>query len=281
MIGTHHHIDGYARTVQADRMVAASERRPPADLEQLVATAAAGDEFAWATLVSRFQPHLLRVARAHGLNAHEAEDAVQDTWIRLMRGIAAVREPLALAGWLTTTTRRESLRMRERGRASADGEDPRDHLATTDDADARLEAEACRAAVSRALQALPVRHRRLLRALFDDAAGSYDDIARDLDMPVGSIGPIRGRCFARLRPTRSCGNSPMPSTDPRERRVSPSHPLRVRRAHPQRSDELVRVDGDRPEHECVADHRDDGPHRIRADREEVEAGSRTSPALRP
>jgi RNA polymerase sigma factor (sigma-70 family) len=200
MIGTHHHVNGYARAVHADRMAAASERRPPADLERLVATAASGDEFAWATLVSRFQPHLLRVARAHGLNAHEAEDAVQDTWIRLMRGISAVREPLALAGWLTTTTRRESLRMRERGaRERPTADDPRDHLATTDDADARLEAEACQAAVAHALQTLPVRHRQLLRALFDDAAGSYDEIARDLDMPVGSIGPIRGRCFARLR----------------------------------------------------------------------------------
>jgi RNA polymerase sigma factor (sigma-70 family) len=201
MIGTHHHVDGYVRTVHADRLAAASsERRPTADLERLVATAAAGDEIAWATLVSRFQPHLLRVARAHGLNAPEAEDAVQDTWLRLMRSIAAVRDPLALAGWLTTTTRRESLRVRERrSRERPTADDPRDAFAATDDADARLEAEACRAAVSRALETLPVRHRQLLRALFDDAAGSYDDIARDLDMPVGSIGPIRGRCFARLR----------------------------------------------------------------------------------
>ena len=62
-----------------------------------------------------------------------------------------------------------------------------------------MDAAACRDAVTRALDGLPPRHRLLMRALFDDAAGSYHEIARDLDMPVGSIGPIRGRCLTQLR----------------------------------------------------------------------------------
>src|SRR3954449_12619319 len=117
MIGSHHHVDGYVNAVQADRMAAVSRHRRPAerfDLDLIVTTAAAGDERAWAALVRRFQPQLLRVARAQGLGAHEAEDAVQDTWMRLMGGITGVREPRALGGWLTTTARRESLRLRQR-----------------------------------------------------------------------------------------------------------------------------------------------------------------------
>jgi hypothetical protein len=31
------------------------------------------------------------------------------------------------------------------------------------------------------------------------ASHRYDEIAAQLDLPVGSIGPIRGRCLARLR----------------------------------------------------------------------------------
>ena len=159
MIGTHHHVGGYVRQVQADRAAALSGwRRPaaPTDLEQLVATAAAGDESAWATLVRRFQPQLLRVARAQGLSAHEAEDAVQDTWMRLMGGIAGVREPRALAGWLTTTARRESHRVRERGAQELPtADDLAGDVSTTDDAAAHVDAAACRAAVSRALDGLP------------------------------------------------------------------------------------------------------------------------------
>jgi RNA polymerase sigma factor (sigma-70 family) len=201
MIATHHQVGGYVRAVQADRIDAISRsRRPAEDLDRLVATAAAGDECAWAALVRRFQPQLLRVARAQGLSLHEAEDAVQDTWMRLMGGITGVREPRALGGWLTTTTRRESLRLRQRGAQELPtADDLGSDASATDEADARVNAAACRDAVTRALDGLPSRHRRLMRALFDDTAGSYHEIARDLDMPVGSIGPIRGRCLTQLR----------------------------------------------------------------------------------
>jgi RNA polymerase sigma factor (sigma-70 family) len=202
VIALHHYVvDDYLRAVQAERVERASRpRRGGWDLDGLVARAATGDEVAWAELVRRFEPHLLRVARSHGLSRHEAEDAVQDTWLRLMRGIGAVREPHALGGWLTTTARRESLRLRERGSHELPSADDLGGGATAgDEAEARLDLAACRAAVTRALDALPPRHRLLMRALFDEAAGSYHEIARDLGIPVGSIGPIRGRCLEQLR----------------------------------------------------------------------------------
>jgi RNA polymerase sigma factor (sigma-70 family) len=199
----HHAVDDYLRSVPAERTARFTRRRPPSKatgLDGLVARAVTGDEFAWAELVRRFEPHLLRVARSHGLSLHEAEDAGQDTWLRLMRGIGGVREPDALGGWLTTTARRESLRMRERGSHELPTADDLGGAATAgDEAEAHLDAAACRAAVTRALDSLPPRHRDLMRALFDEAAGSYHDIARDLGIPVGSIGPIRGRCLEQLR----------------------------------------------------------------------------------
>jgi len=200
MIATHHHVDGYVHAVNADRFAAHAAGRGPLDLDQLVATAAAGDEHAWAALVRRYEPQLLRVARAQGLSPHEAEDAVQDTWMRLMGGITGVREPRAIGGWLATTARRESLRLRQRSAQELPtADDLASDVSTDDDAEARVDAAACRDAVSRALDGLPPRHRRLMRALFADTAGSYHEIARDLDMPVGSIGPIRGRCLTQLR----------------------------------------------------------------------------------
>jgi len=173
----------------------------PGMLESLVAAAARGDEHAWATLVEKFGPQLLRVARAHGLRRHEAEDAVQETWVRLLRNIERVREPSALGGWLTTTAKHESLRVRERSAR----ENPTDDELTLDRTDTDepetppLDAQTCRAAVAKALDALPPRHRALLQALFAESEPSYREIATQLDMPIGSIGPIRQRCLAQLR----------------------------------------------------------------------------------
>jgi RNA polymerase sigma factor (sigma-70 family) len=197
----HHHATAdYVRAVQDERIANASLRR--GDLDVLVAGAAAGDRAAWEALVARFQPRLLRVARSYGLNRDEAQDAVQETWIRLMRGIAGVREPRAVLGWLTTTVRRESVRILIRGRR----EQPTDEELGADvasdaypDPDAHLQAEARRAELTRALDRLSPSHRRLMRALFSDTAKSYEEIADQLGMPVGSIGPIRGRCLAKLR----------------------------------------------------------------------------------
>jgi RNA polymerase sigma factor (sigma-70 family) len=172
------------------------------DLQRLVGAAASGDSSAWEALVARFEPLLLRVARAHGLSPQQAEDAVQETWIRLLQNIERVREPQALGGWLKVTMRRESVRIHRRAqreRPTAD-EPPGDPAASPeDDVHGGPDTAGRRTAVKRALDALPARHRALMRALFADATPSYQEIAAQLDMPVGSIGPIRGRCLAQLR----------------------------------------------------------------------------------
>jgi RNA polymerase sigma factor (sigma-70 family) len=195
----------YARALHEERLAVAARRRAPADggsLERLVAHAAAGDQSSWDALVSRFTPRLERLARAQGLSRHEAQDAVQETWVRLLGSITHVREPRALAGWLATTARRESQRVHARARR----ETPTDETlgaemadTTARDAEAAVGTVERSAAVTRALDGLPPRHRALLRALFAESEPSYTEIAAQLDIPVGSIGPIRGRALARLR----------------------------------------------------------------------------------
>jgi hypothetical protein len=39
----------------------------------------------------------------------------------------------------------------------------------------------------------------LLRLLLAEPAPSYTEVSAALNMPVGSIGPTRGRCLAKLR----------------------------------------------------------------------------------
>ena len=50
-----------------------------------------------------------------------------------------------------------------------------------------------------AVDGLPERCRRLLRIVAFENRPDYAALAAQLGMPVGSIGPTRGRCLAKLR----------------------------------------------------------------------------------
>ena len=50
-----------------------------------------------------------------------------------------------------------------------------------------------------ALATLSERCQRLLRVVAFSERPDYTEISRELDMPVGSIGPTRGRCLDKLR----------------------------------------------------------------------------------
>jgi DNA-directed RNA polymerase specialized sigma24 family protein len=53
--------------------------------------------------------------------------------------------------------------------------------------------------VRQAIASLPERDRGLVLFLLACPDASYLEISAALDMPVGSIGPIRARAFGRLR----------------------------------------------------------------------------------
>lgn len=179
------------------------------ELRDTLAAARARDPFAWDALVARFRGHVLRVARSFGLDAHQADDVAQETWIRLYRSLDNVRDPEALGAWLTTTARRESLRALKRRELTTDAE-PLEAAAEPDLDDALLHTQR-REAIDRALLILPSRHRDLMLALMVEPALSYAEISRRLDIPVGSIGPIRGRCVARLQTVLDREAAPIPA----------------------------------------------------------------------
>jgi RNA polymerase sigma factor (sigma-70 family) len=161
--------------------------------------AAKGDAAAWEWVVARFHTRLLSVARSQGLAHHDAEDAAQATWIRLTRHIGRLREPGSIAAWLTTTAQREGLRIRRRAPREQLTGDFEFEVAVEADHDRELLAGVRSTALERALSDMPERHRELMRALVSEPAPSYAEIAARLGVPIGSIGPIRGRCLARLR----------------------------------------------------------------------------------
>lgn len=193
-----HHQTNYLLTVHEDRRERMRCALGGHELRDTLAAAKARDPFAWGALVDRFRGQVLRVARSFGLDSHQADDVAQETWLRLYRNLEAVRDPDALGAWLTTTARRESLRVLRRREPVTDTE-PSDAPAAEVDLDDALVFAQRRDAVGRALGALPQRHRDLMHALMVEPALSYAEISDRLGIPVGSIGPIRGRCLARLQ----------------------------------------------------------------------------------
>ena len=166
----------------------------------LVCSALEGDETAWEGLVTGFDGLIRAITRAHRLSEHDAADVTQTTWLRALEQLERLREPERAGAWLATIARRECLRtLRANGRELPVEQDVLDREALDAGLDAGLLAEERDCALWRAFGALPSRHRALLGLLYAEAAPSYQEISRTLDMPVGSIGPTRGRGLELLR----------------------------------------------------------------------------------
>jgi RNA polymerase sigma factor (sigma-70 family) len=176
----------------------------PASPGELLHAASRGDEEAWQTLVQRHSAAIAAVTRAHRLNAADAWDVHQTTWLRLIEHRDRIREPNRLGAWLATTARNECLRVLRHARRQIPVGDELSTMAqsqqspTSSIEDDVLAAER-NAVVMEAVAALPVNHRSLIELLMADPAPSYEEVSAKLRIPVGSIGPTRGRCLAKLR----------------------------------------------------------------------------------
>jgi RNA polymerase sigma factor (sigma-70 family) len=201
-----HHDRAYLAGIQAERQAAAARRRPPSDpgeLERVVIAARAGDRTALSRLIDRFGARVRSVAGRHRLGAHDAEDVVQTTWLRLLERGDTIRDPTAIGSWLETTARHECLRVLRSGTRERPVDDAtldREFELPVDEQ--RLVRKEQQAALDRALDKLPPRQRALVGMLLSAPDSTYLEISRALDMPIGSIGPTRARCLANLQADR-------------------------------------------------------------------------------
>jgi RNA polymerase sigma factor (sigma-70 family) len=168
----------------------------------LVTRAREGDQGAWDELVERYAPLVWSICRRHRLRGPEADDVGQSVWLRLVEQLGALRQPAALPGWLATTTQRECLRVTRAAGRRETAERPLDFEPPSAD-DAVIEQELIkaerRAALRAAFAQLPLACRRLLSLLMQEPPLPYAEISTRLGTPIGSIGPSRARCLARLR----------------------------------------------------------------------------------
>jgi len=188
-----------------------SQRKPPhhphdapGELtdSELVARSLEGDNRAWRELVDRYKRLVYSIPRRYRLPDDQCDDVFQSVFASLLRHLSKVRDAESLPKWMITTTHRECWRQaRENRSARAPNELPwpADAVDPASPPDQQAQAWERQHLVDQALRNLGGRCEQLLRAIFlDPAKPSYTAISKRLGMPVGSIGPVRARCLAKL-----------------------------------------------------------------------------------
>ncbi|MEU6552603.1 sigma-70 family RNA polymerase sigma factor [Streptomyces sp. NPDC046915] len=150
-------------------------------------------------LVASLRPLLTAEASAEAYAAGaEPGDLEQAVWLRLLERLQADGPPFDPQGWLRKAVRAEARRSRRTTRHERpyDG-DPVDDRER--DPEQLALAAARRRALRDAVRRLPGRCPRLMEALLSPRDLTYREIAGELGISQGSLGPERSRCLGCLR----------------------------------------------------------------------------------
>jgi RNA polymerase sigma factor (sigma-70 family) len=169
---------------------------------ELVEAARRRDAWAWEELMRRYGGLVRGVVSRYRLQEADAADAVQSTWVRAVEQLDALREPERLGGWLSTTAGRECLALLRRARRERPEEAVGEALESPDRGpEAQVVAAEVSRAVTAAVDGLAPARQQLVHELFSLPDRDYGQVSRSMDMPMGSIGPTRGRLLVSLRTT--------------------------------------------------------------------------------
>jgi RNA polymerase sigma-70 factor, ECF subfamily len=172
----------------------------------LVDQAAAGSRDAFDELVRRYHGRIYTLARVMTNGDAEAEDLVQEAFVRAFRGISRFRGESAFGTWMhriAVNVIKSHLVQRSRRSAAAPlqersdgGESLMEACASGEDLETAV---VRRQAIDRALAELPV-EQRLLVVLRDVQGLEYHEIAALTELPIGTVESRIFRARQRLRP---------------------------------------------------------------------------------
>jgi len=170
----------------------------PAERSMILA-ALAGDEEAFETVIRTYSRRVYVVAYAIVQDVSEAEDIVQETFVKAHRAGTQMREPEKFPAWLLTVTR-NAARDRLRRRRPQASEETFDTLADEGTATpgSALEQEEFRAHLRRALGRLPEEHRTALTLRYLEGY-DYRAIETAMGLSNGALRGILGRALGTLR----------------------------------------------------------------------------------
>jgi RNA polymerase sigma-70 factor (ECF subfamily) len=172
------------------------------ELSELVARAKQGDRGAFDVLVERYTPFVFNLALRITGSREEAEDCVQEAFLRAFSSLRKFREEAAFSTWLyrvavnvandaSRRLKRLPLRESELARTDDDASPELDRLGaqaerTTESPEASAVEVQRREVVVAAVRALPEHHRAVV-VLYDFQGLSYEEIGRVLGVQVGTV----------------------------------------------------------------------------------------------
>ena len=160
--------------------------------EDLVARLRAGDEVAFGALVARHRPWLVRLCtRLLGSDAHAAEDAAQESLLKLHAATRRDARPLRVRPWLAVVARNTCVDEQRRRRADLPGVLP--DRPGPDEDPFQLDP-----ALAQAWSRLAGRHREVLY-LREVIGLSYKEIAGVMDLTLPAVETLVFRARAALR----------------------------------------------------------------------------------
>ena len=168
-------------------------------LPELAAKAMEHDQEAWRALVDRLKGVVWKVLYGYDLTEEDRKDAFASTFFRLYEHLHSIRELEKLPGWVATTARNEAHTIFRRRRNTVPMESVGLRETPTVEDQDHVVADELHTALRAAFTRLNPQSQALMRLLTTDPPLSYDEISRILDIPRGSIGPLRQRCLERLR----------------------------------------------------------------------------------
>jgi RNA polymerase sigma-70 factor (ECF subfamily) len=197
------------------------------DDDRLVAALRAGDEAAFSDIVARWSPGLLRLARLHVPSQEVAEEALQETWLAVLRGIDGFEGRSSLRSWVIGILLNQARQHGRRERRSLPfaalrrmGEEGRDEPAVSPMAfqgwngprpgwwivppsrpeapGERMEAEALRHALTAAIAELPPRQREVV-TMRDVLGLPADEVCAVLGVTEGNQRVLLHRARSRVR----------------------------------------------------------------------------------
>ncbi len=172
------------------------------ELLSLISRCLEGKERAWEEFLDRYARLIWATAHRCGVSGEEAEEVFQRAWVVIVEGLGELRNPDGIVGWIVSITRHQSWRLMEENRRhrrplEAEGETEAEDSLPQEEELLRREGGLL---LHRAMDQLQRRCRRLLQLLFFvEPRPDYSVISEELDLAVGSIGPIRARCLAKLK----------------------------------------------------------------------------------
>jgi RNA polymerase sigma factor (sigma-70 family) len=189
------------RVVHGLRQILSENVADLRDAELLGRFMSVRDEAAFAILVDRHAPMVLGVCRRVLHCTHDAEDALQATFLVLARRAAALRKPDSLAGWLHGVALRVAQKMKTQNRKRRQLESSATPSASTPAQDPGW--RELRDILDRELDRLPDAQRQAL-VLCDLQGLSQAEAARQLGWPRGTLKRRleRGRHVLKVRLTR-------------------------------------------------------------------------------